>query len=128
MFVIRYTHIKKINYAVWRGHLKMNLNYIKLWKKSCTNDQKHVFLWIMIPDCLKLYAWLNFEDYVRKTTGFEIRRDSASLTGARTRRNHSTRVFSDSRWSFVRLSSSNDNFHKSLILNNSNTFIFHFFW
>ena len=52
---------------------------------------------------------------------FEIRRESASLTRARTRQNHSTRVFSDSRQSFVKLSSSNDNFHNNLLLNNSNT-------
>ena len=34
--------------------------------------------------------------------------------------NHSTRAFSDSRQSFVRLSSSDDNFQSNLLLNNSN--------
>ena len=34
--------------------------------------------------------------------------------------------FPDSRRSFVRLSSSNDNFHNDLLLNNSNTLILYF--
>ena len=36
-------------------------------------------------------------------------------------------VFSDLRQSFVRLSTSNDDFHINLVLNNSNTLTFHFF-
>ena len=58
---------------------------------------------------------------------FETPHESASLTSPRTRQNHSTRVFWDSCRSFVRLSSSNDNFHNSLLLNNINTLMFHFF-
>ena len=62
-----------------------------------------------------------------KTTGFEIRHESARLALSRTRQNHSTKLFSDSHQRVERLSSSNDNFHNNLILSNSNTLIFHFF-
>ena len=59
---------------------------------------------------------------------FEIRHKSASLFYARTRQNHSTRVFWDLRQSFLRLLSSNDNFHNHLLLNNSNALILSIFW
>ena len=56
-------------------------------------------------------------------SGFEIGRESASLTRARSAKTI-LRVFSDSRQSSVRLSSSNDNFHNNFPLNNSNTYSF----
>ena len=61
------------------------------------------------------------------STGFEVQWKSASLTLARTYQNHYMRVISDLHQSFVRLLS-NDNFHNNLLLDNSNTLIFHFFW
>ena len=61
-------------------------------------------------------------------TGLETRYKSTSLTHARTCQKHSMRVFSDSHLSFVRLLSLNGNFHNNMLLNNSNTLIFHFFW
>ena len=64
---------------------------------------------------------------MEESNNFRLRK-SASVTHARTLQNHSTRVFSDSCWSFVRPLSSNDNFHNNLLLNNNNTLIFHFFW
>ena len=48
--------------------------------------------------------------------GFEVQWESTSLTHVRNCQNHSVRVFSDLLWSFVRLSSSNDNFDTNLLL------------
>ena len=48
-------------------------------------------------------------------------KSNASLTRARTSKNHSKGAFSDSHESFLRLKSSNYNFNNNLLLHNSNT-------
>ena len=115
----------------WTPHTAQKTKFsIKDFFSKCDQIRSFLQIW---SDLLKKSLMENFTFcavFYRKhvvTSRFEIRRESSSLTRARTRLNHSTRVVLDSRWSLIRFSSSND-FRNKLLLNDCNTLIFHFFW
>ena len=114
--------------GVRNGSFSENFAYV--YQQGCEATKRRLLttnLWLLNTKPKFSYVIIYKSVIISLFPGFEIRRESASLTRAKTRQNHSTRVFSDSFRSFVRLSSSNDNFHNNLPLNDSNTLIFHFF-
>ena len=101
-------------------------------KKSCVQKYLNFGLFMITLTVHNNIALQDQHLVVPKTSGkctlsgFQIWFESVPLTCSRTCQSYSMRVFSDSCQSFVRLSSTNDNVHNNLLLNNSNTFIFHF--
>ena len=120
------THfLNNLNWFVW--FIERSLVYIYLYLRAIPEFiytfSDETCSWttaVILLSCI--VYWLIFSEC------FEIQHKSASLTYARTRQNHSTRVFWDLRRSFLSLLSSNDNFHNNLLLNNSNALIFCIFW